>query len=297
MVEPKDTNRREKVRRASAVRAAAPVCAGLTMALTAGCSLVPRAKLDECHRVTQTVRTENNRLKDVVLDLRSQNQDLSQRAVDDARKIAAQEEAVEHLEKSVQAYQAEREQMAAALEAVKRQVRVAVSPHAAAVPARLKAFAEAHPGWSFDEASMTLSAPSAGLFESGADRLKPEAADALKALASELSGPGADGLSLEVVGPPDGAPVAKAGFDGGDPAVAAASGRFLAAARGARVRERLVGGSGLDPARARLVPPARRPPDAPDDAERRVEIRVAVDAPAAPPAALPALDAAPAAHR
>ncbi len=68
-----------------------------------GCGLVPQSRLDECHRVTQQIRADNSRLKDLALDLRAQNQDLSQRAVDDARRLVAEQEAREHLENSVQA--------------------------------------------------------------------------------------------------------------------------------------------------------------------------------------------------
>lgn len=273
MVEPTDATR--------STRARPRALPGLLVSLMAtGCGLVPKSKLDECHRVSQTLRTENNRLKDISLDLRTENQDLTQRAVDDGRRLAAQEDAVARLERSVSGYQADRDAMAEAFEAVKRQVRMAVTPHPAARPSRLKAIAQSHPGWTFDEASMTLSAASDRLFEPGADRLRPEADGALKAIASELSGDGADGPSLEVVAPaPAPAPsVVRAGFDPGadDPAkalgVAAASTRFLAAARAARVRDRLVTASGLDPARARLAPTPRGDPASADD--RRFLIRL-----------------------
>ena len=57
-------------------------------AIAPGCGLVPKSKLDDCHRATQTLRSENVRLKSVALDLRSQNSDLSQRrAVDDAERL------------------------------------------------------------------------------------------------------------------------------------------------------------------------------------------------------------------
>ena len=175
-----------------------------------GCGMVPKSRMDECHRVTQTLRAENSRLKDLALDLRTQNQDLSQRAVDDARQIAAKDEANERLVKSVQAYQGERDKLAEAFLTLERQVRMAVNPHPAARPSALKAFASAHPGWSFDEARMTVSAPPALLFRKGTDALTPEAASTLKALAVELSGGVGDGLSLEVVGPADAPPVVAA---------------------------------------------------------------------------------------
>jgi chemotaxis protein MotB len=293
MVEPNRSRRGKRSSRSWAFRAAC-----LATACGTGCGVVPKQRLEDCHQVSQTLRSENNRLKDLTLDLRARNQDLSERAVDDSRRLAMQEQAVDRLEKSVQAYQAEREQMAAALETVKRQVRLAVTPHAAANPARLKAFAAAHPDWSFDPARLTLSAPSAKLFEPGADRLRPAAAEALKALAAELSGPGGDALHLEIAGPPDAPPIAKAGFDPArsddDAKLAAASARFLAAARAARVRDRLLADAGLDPAHARLAKTAPRAADAPDDPERRVEIRLGIDNPTSVP---PALDAAGAGHR
>src|SRR6516162_2766973 len=76
------------------------------VASATGCGLVPRSRVDECHRVAQTLRADNHRLEDVALDLRAQNQDLTQRAIDDARRIAIQDEAVDRLEKSVLGYQA-----------------------------------------------------------------------------------------------------------------------------------------------------------------------------------------------
>jgi hypothetical protein len=87
--------------------------------------------LDECHRLSQTLRADNNRLRDVALDLRAQNQDLNQRAVDDARRIALQEEALERLDKSVQGYQSEREQIARQFEVLERQVRRTAGAEAA----------------------------------------------------------------------------------------------------------------------------------------------------------------------
>ena len=93
------------------------------VASATGCGLVPRSRVDECHRVAQTLRADNHRLEDVALDLRAQNQDLTHRAIDDARRIAIQDEAVDRLEKSVLGYQAEREEITRELEVLARQVR------------------------------------------------------------------------------------------------------------------------------------------------------------------------------
>jgi hypothetical protein len=72
--------------------------------------------MDECQRLAQTLRSENARMKDRVLALQGQNRDYAERAVDDARRLAIQDEAIERLEHSVQAYQDERARLEAAYE-------------------------------------------------------------------------------------------------------------------------------------------------------------------------------------
>jgi hypothetical protein len=79
-----------------------------------GCGIVPKSRMDECQRLTQTLRSENARLKDRVLAVQGQNRDYAERAVDDARRLATQDEAIERLEHSVQAYQDERARLEAA---------------------------------------------------------------------------------------------------------------------------------------------------------------------------------------
>ena len=64
---------------------AARVVAALACALIApGCAFVPRTRLDDAQKVVQSLRTENAQLRDVSVTLKTQNQDLTQRAVDDA---------------------------------------------------------------------------------------------------------------------------------------------------------------------------------------------------------------------
>ena len=70
-------------RRGDAARAALAVAFGL-----AGCAMVPKSRLDDCAKVAQALRAENAQLKDTALSLRGENADLSQRAVDDGRKIS-----------------------------------------------------------------------------------------------------------------------------------------------------------------------------------------------------------------
>jgi hypothetical protein len=76
--------------------------------------MASREQLDECHRLSQTLRSENAGLKDQMLALRSQNQDFSERAVDDARRLATLEQTNRRLETSVQAYQDERTRLESA---------------------------------------------------------------------------------------------------------------------------------------------------------------------------------------
>ena len=96
--------------------------ASVALALTVGCGIVPKARLDESRQANQTLRADNARLKDVALDLQSRNQDLSDRAVEDARRLVVQDEALERLERSVVAYQADRDQIEKSFAAIKRQI-------------------------------------------------------------------------------------------------------------------------------------------------------------------------------
>ena len=115
---------------------AALLVVGMAVACpSAGCSFVPTSRLDDCHKLSQTLQAENSRLKDLALKYRSQNRDLTQRAVDDADRLRKQDEAIARLEQSVQAYQDEREQMAAALERIKGQIQASADPPASP-PAR-----------------------------------------------------------------------------------------------------------------------------------------------------------------
>jgi hypothetical protein len=82
--------------------------------VASGCRLAPREQVDECHRLSQTLRSENAKLKDQMLALRSQNEDYSERAVDDARRLAQLETVNQRLETSVQAYQDERTRLESA---------------------------------------------------------------------------------------------------------------------------------------------------------------------------------------
>jgi hypothetical protein len=96
---------------------AAGLILGALALTTSGCRLAPREQVEECHRLSVVLRSENARLKDQVQALRSQNRDLSERAVDDGRTITQLEETNRQLETSVQAYQDERSQLESAYRA------------------------------------------------------------------------------------------------------------------------------------------------------------------------------------
>jgi hypothetical protein len=82
--------------------------------LSGGCALAPRAQIEDCQQQSRTLRSENARLKDQLLVLQAQNRDYADRALDDSRRLATQDEAIERLESSVHAYQDERARLESA---------------------------------------------------------------------------------------------------------------------------------------------------------------------------------------
>jgi hypothetical protein len=107
------------------------VLSALLPAVSSGCAIVPRSRLEESQRLTQTLRAENARLKDQVLALQGQNRDYADRAVDDLRRSAAQDQAIERLEQSVQAYQEDRDRLHEAYERLTASLGMRPSPTAA----------------------------------------------------------------------------------------------------------------------------------------------------------------------
>ncbi|MBX6313375.1 MAG: hypothetical protein IRY99_10740 [Isosphaeraceae bacterium] len=96
-------------------------------ALCAGCALVPRSRLEDCHQRCQALQAEIAQLKDSVQALRTQNRDLVQRAVDDARRMHELEEANQRFEQSIAEYQNEREELFTRYEQLLRQIRAAAA--------------------------------------------------------------------------------------------------------------------------------------------------------------------------
>jgi hypothetical protein len=82
--------------------------------LGSGCAMAPRAQMEECQQLSRTLRTENTRLKDQLLVVQARNRDYADRSLDDSRRLADQDEAIERLERSVHAYQDERAQLESA---------------------------------------------------------------------------------------------------------------------------------------------------------------------------------------
>lgn len=107
-------------------RQAAALGAWLAVA-PVGCSFVPRTRLDDAQKLVLGLRSENAQLKDANLGLRSQNQDLAQRAVDDAEAIRALEAANTRYERSIAEYQGDRERLRAAFAELKDRVRAAAN--------------------------------------------------------------------------------------------------------------------------------------------------------------------------
>jgi len=87
--------------------------------------------LDEYQRLAETLRSENARLKDRILALQGQNRDYADRAVDDLRRSAAQDQAIERLEQSVQAYQEDRDRLHEAYQRLTASLGMRPSPTAA----------------------------------------------------------------------------------------------------------------------------------------------------------------------
>jgi chemotaxis protein MotB len=245
----------------------------------AGC-MVPKSRLDECHHLSQTLQAENNRLKDTAISLRSQNQDLNQRAVEDARRLRVQEEEIQRLVQSVSAYQEDRDQLAAAFDRIKSQIRTAPGPGPGAVSSglfqRLADVAQAHHGWEFDPERRVLMIPAGQLFETGSDRLRSEAEIGLAETAALWTTPEGRGLDVLVVGRNETSAVRRAALEPQEVQGQTRS-QPLGLARAARVRDLLIKHSGVDPGRIEVAG-FEIPHDGPDNASttaapnRRIEI-------------------------
>jgi len=99
----------------------------MVLCASAGCSSWPwKSGGRDAERLTRVIHAENARLKDVVVQLRSSNEDMAQRSLDDAARIARLEEDNEQFRMSIAAYQTERERMARSFQSLQEQVRLAL---------------------------------------------------------------------------------------------------------------------------------------------------------------------------
>lgn len=208
--------------------------------LLAGCALVPRADLEESRRRERGLRTELAQLRSESLALRSSEQELTRRAVDDDRRVRELEQINARLERSVAAYQAERDRLVRDFDRLERLVRGgADATTAAAEPLPLQCFLADHPGCEALPDGRSVSIPVALLFRPGTAELTA----AGEALLGEL-GRAVAGLEgrLLVVGRVAGSDVRRAGVG------PAGEGR-LGLARAERARSALAEGAGIDPSR------------------------------------------------
>lgn len=104
------------------------LCGAMSVLFISGCSSWPwNPGNGEAERLTRVIHTENARLKDLVVQFRSSNEDMAQRALDDSRRLERLTEENDALRTSVAAYQAERERMARAFQSLQQQVQVVLS--------------------------------------------------------------------------------------------------------------------------------------------------------------------------
>ena len=225
--------------------------------LMPGCAWAPRSRVEEARQTVQALRAENVQMKDTTLALRVQNQDLAQRAVDDARAIRALEVANDQYERSIQGYQTEREQMRSAFRDVERQARGGSRPDlgSAANPddhrGRSHDLARAIPGGSYDDATDTLTVPADALFPRGGSRPTADGDAWLDALAVAVAASDDGRVALVLVGPAADASVRRASLVGDDPAKA------LAEKRARVVRDAVAARARVDAGRVKVTTKAQ----------------------------------------
>jgi chemotaxis protein MotB len=219
-----------------------------------GCTMVPGSRLEECHKEAQSLRAESAQLKDLTLKLRAHNQDLAQRGLDDARRIKEMADSTERLERSVQAYQAERDEMAAAFDEFKRRLAASGDRNTSAW---LQDLHEALPGSQLDEAAPSLTIPAKLVFEDGSAQWTKGAEAIVQRLATALDNQEPGTLEVKVVAEgPAPADVRLASSKENDPPPA-----DLASQHAQLFRDQLAKCSKLGPARIQAGAPT--PPAAP----------------------------------
>ncbi|WZO95727.1 hypothetical protein EP7_002695 [Isosphaeraceae bacterium EP7] len=106
----------------SRIRPALAVALALVTAAMPGCGMVPRTRLADCAKLSQSLQADNSQLKDQVVKLRAENQEFAQRAVDDSGQIRRLSAENNRMERSIAAYQDDRERLNTAFQDVKEKV-------------------------------------------------------------------------------------------------------------------------------------------------------------------------------
>jgi chemotaxis protein MotB len=209
--------------------------------LAAGCGLVPKAQLDDCHKLSRTLQEETGQLKDVNLRLRAENQDLAQRTVEDARRLKVLDEENQRLERSVLAYQEERDHLLATFEQFQRQITASVDRLPSAMLDKFRSFTALHAGCQFDPNAGVLSFPSDVLFEPESERWIPNGQSLIEQCARLLTETRGRSLGLRVVGMDPGPAVIRTALTEPRP-----EGQELAKLRARKVRDLLANATGID---------------------------------------------------
>lgn len=244
-------------------------------ALSAGCALAPKSQLDQCHKLCRSLQAETSQLKDATLTLRAHNQDLAQRSVADSQRIEELERDHRRLERSIVAYQEERDQLAASFERMKRQIEAAADPLPTALIRRLEDFAGDHPGCEFHPDALVLTVPTDLLFRPGTDQWAPGAQTLVDESAALLADPAAPDLNVRVVGHAADSPVRRTSLEDGPTPEGSLSG-----ARALRFRDSLRARAGIDPARVTAEdagtsqPRGGEPADSARARDHRIEIHL-----------------------
>jgi outer membrane protein OmpA-like peptidoglycan-associated protein len=267
-----------------------PMALILAAALPGGCALVSKERLDDCHKQCQNLQLETSQLKDVVLKLRATNQDLAHRNLQDSKQLKTLDEDNQQLERSVLAYQEDRDRLAAQFEQFKRQLAATSDRIPAAMLERFEDFARTHPGCTFAAGSRVATLPVEMLFAPGSAELTPAAMPLLHDCAAIFSWDDARDVTVRIVSDAADSSVRRTSLD---PAPVA-----LGAARAKRVREALIEQAMLDPAHVELArepatePADRAPANTARGSGRIVEIHLQPPDGATPagPATTPALD-------
>jgi chemotaxis protein MotB len=250
--------------------------------------MVSKSRLDDCHRMNQTLQADVARLKDTNLSLSSKYEDLAQRADDDARNYQGALEENRRLLASVLALQDDREELGAEVEKFRQLAQSTNTPLSNALIRRLENYAKSRPGCEFDPYSGTVSFVAESLFEPKTNQTKPQARAWLDALAALVNAPDAADIHLLVSGRSGDSSVKPVGYHVGDD-----NPRDLGADRAKRVLE-VLQSANLTPSRIELAGPdgsksaGGRPDEATGAKSRRIEIQLVRDSDAKPTPTEPA---------